>query len=63
MASTLMVTRELFMGILRLPDGNRPEDLSLFHSLTCKNNVLFEYHGVWRTCTVSFTQWLLVGTW
>ena len=33
-AGTFMVTRQLHKGILRLPDGNRPEDLSLFHSLT-----------------------------
>ena len=26
--------------ILRLPDGNRPEDSSVFHSLTCKNKVI-----------------------
>ena len=43
-------------GIFRLPDGNRPKDLSLFHSLTCKNNVILEYHGVWRTYTVSITH-------
>ena len=34
------------MGILRLPDGNRPEDLSLFHSPPYKNNVILEYYGV-----------------
>ena len=43
-------------GILRLPDGNRPEDLSLFQSLICKNNVILDYYGVWQTCTVSFTH-------
>ena len=54
--SILMVTREPYKGILRLPDGNRPENLSLFHSLTCKNNVLLDYYGVWRTYTVSFAH-------
>ena len=43
-------------GILRLPGGNRPEDSSLFHSLTCKNNVILDYYGVSRTYTVSFTH-------
>ena len=54
--STLMVTRELYRRILRLPDGNRAEDLSLFHSLTYKNNVVLEHYGVWRTYTVRFTH-------
>ena len=27
-------------SFLRPPDANRPEDLSLFHSLTCKNNAI-----------------------
>ena len=35
---------------------NRPEDLSLFHSLMCKNDVILECCGVWRTYTVSFTH-------
>ena len=46
MRSTLMVTREPYKGILRLSDRNRPEDLSLFCSLTCKNNVILDYYGV-----------------
>ena len=54
MPSTLMVARELHKGILRLPDGNRLEDLSLFHSLTYKNNVIPECYGFRRTYTVSF---------
>ena len=31
------------------PDGNRHENLSLFHSLTCthNNNVILDYYGVW----------------
>ena len=41
-ASTSMVTRELYKSILRVPDGNRPEDLSLFHSPICKNNVILD---------------------
>ena len=49
------------MGIVRLPDGNRPGDLSLFRSLTCKNNVILEYYGVWRTYTVSFTHGYVDG--
>ena len=34
---------------LTAPDGNRPEDLSLFHSLTCKknDNVILDYYRVW----------------
>ena len=51
---TLSVTREPYKGILRLPDGNRPENLSLFHSSMCKNNVILDYYGVWRAYTVSF---------
>ena len=46
-ASTLMVMRELYKSIIRVPDGNRPEDLRLFHSLICKNNVILDYYGVW----------------
>ena len=42
MPGTLMVTREL-------PGGNRPYDLSLLHSLTCKSVVILDYYGVWRT--------------
>ena len=38
--STLMVAREPYTGILRLSDGNRLEDLSLFHSLTRKNSFI-----------------------
>ena len=34
--------QEAVNGILRLIDDNRPEDLSLFHSLTCKNNVILD---------------------
>ena len=34
-------------GYLRLSDGNRPEDLSLFHSLTCRSNVILDCYGVW----------------
>ena len=45
-----------FTGILRLPAGDSPEDLSLFSSLTCKNNVILDYYGGWRTCPVSFTH-------
>ena len=33
-------------GILRLADDNRPEDLSLYHSLTEKNNVILDYYEV-----------------
>ena len=54
--STYMVTRQLYKGILRLSDGNRPEDLSLCHSLTCKNNVILDYYVIWRTYTVSVTH-------
>ena len=46
-ASTSMVTRELYKRILRVPEGNRPKDLSLFHSLICKNNVILDDYGVW----------------
>ena len=42
--------------ILRLPDGNRPEDSSVFHYPTCNDNVILDYLGVWRTYTVSFTH-------
>ena len=52
----IMATREPQKGILRFPGGNRPEDLSLFHSLTCKNNVILDYYGVWRTYTIRFTH-------
>ena len=49
-------------GYLRLPDGKRPENLSLFHYLNCKNNVILDYYGVWRTYAVmQFYPWL--GTW
>ena len=34
------------MGISWLPDGHRPEDLSLGHSLTCKNTIILEYYRV-----------------
>ena len=41
---------------LRLPDGNRCEDLSLFRSLTCNKNIILDhYYGVWQTFTVSFS--------
>ena len=50
MPSILMVIREPYA------DGNRSEDLSVFHFPTCKNNVIFDYFGVWRTYTVSFTH-------
>ena len=30
----------------RLADGNRPEDLSVYYSLTEKNNVILDYYGV-----------------
>ena len=53
MPSTLMVTREpskVFYGSFMV---NRPDDLSLFHSLLWKNNVILECNGVWQTCTVS----------
>ena len=43
-------------GIVRLPDGTRPEDLSLFHSPTCKNNVVRNYYRIWRTYTFSFSH-------
>ena len=56
-----MVARELYKGILLLPDGNKPEDLSLFRSLTCKTNVILEYYGVWRTYTVRFTHGYVDG--
>ena len=36
--------------------GNRPGDLSLFHSSTCKKYVILYYYGVRRTCMVSFTH-------
>ena len=48
-------------SFLQLPDGYRPKDLSLFHSLTGKNNVILDYYGVWRTHTVSFTHGLVDG--
>ena len=43
-------------SILWLSDGNRPEDSSSYHTLTCKNNVILECYGVWWTYTVSFTH-------
>ena len=30
--------------------------LSLFHSLTCTNIVVFDYYGVWQTYTVSLAH-------
>ena len=48
-------------SILHLRDGNRPEDLSIFNSLTCKNNVTIDYYGVWRTETVCFTHGYVDG--
>ena len=42
MPSISMVTCELSKGILRLPDGNWPGNVSSFHSLTCQNNVFLD---------------------
>ena len=56
-----MIARELYKGIVWLSAGNRPEDLRLFHSFTCKNNVILEYYGVCRTFTVSFTYGYVDG--
>ena len=47
---------KVFYGCISLHDGNRSEHLSLFHSLTCKNNVTLDYYGDWQTETVSFTH-------
>ena len=38
--------------LLQLPDGNRCEDLSLFYSLTSKNNIIMKF----GEHTVSFTN-------
>ena len=41
-----MVITEEYKGILLLVDGNRPEDLSVYYSLTEKNNAILDYYGV-----------------
>ena len=43
-------------SILRLPDGNKPEDLNVFNSITCKNNVVLDYLAVWQRYTFSFAH-------
>ena len=46
MPSTLRCPGGLEWVLYGFFDGNRPEDLNLFHSLTCKNNVILDYYGV-----------------
>ena len=50
------VNRGAVKGFLRLPDGNRPEDFSLLHSLTCKNVTCQVYPWLGRWCSQDTTQ-------
>ena len=53
MRTVEMCNQGAVKGILQLP--------------TCKNNIILDYYGVWRTYTVSFThgyvRWIVICKW